>query len=228
VYFISAISCSTVSCTVFFFFFFFQAEDGIRDDLVTGVQTCALPICLDEDIVSLKKARNERNDPEIAAHLGEVLWVKGDKKTAQEVWDNACKEAPEDDSSTQCDQSPQSVKNTCRLILLAFFVACSEVPVRPDRGIDLDLQNQREQIQSWKLNGRLSITSERESGTVTFHWSQDDEAYLMSFNAPLGQGTFALRGGEEDGVYLLTAENKILHADNAENILQQTVGWHVP
>src|SRR5205823_8338028 len=29
---------------VTFFFFFFQAEDGIRDKLVTGVQTCALPI----------------------------------------------------------------------------------------------------------------------------------------------------------------------------------------
>src|SRR2546425_1312636 len=28
------------------FFFFFQAEDGIRDKLVTGVQTCALPICV--------------------------------------------------------------------------------------------------------------------------------------------------------------------------------------
>src|SRR5438552_14672450 len=28
----------------FSFLFFFQAEDGIRDDLVTGVQTCALPI----------------------------------------------------------------------------------------------------------------------------------------------------------------------------------------
>src|SRR2546430_11309220 len=28
-----------------FFFFFFQAEDGIRDLTVTGVQTCALPIC---------------------------------------------------------------------------------------------------------------------------------------------------------------------------------------
>src|SRR5437763_15612412 len=26
--------------------FFFQAEDGIRDTSVTGVQTCALPICL--------------------------------------------------------------------------------------------------------------------------------------------------------------------------------------
>src|SRR6266404_7872326 len=29
---------------ILFFFFFFQAEDGIRDKLVTGVQTCALPI----------------------------------------------------------------------------------------------------------------------------------------------------------------------------------------
>src|SRR5438309_4830110 len=28
----------------FVFFFFFQAEDGIRDGTVTGVQTCALPI----------------------------------------------------------------------------------------------------------------------------------------------------------------------------------------
>src|SRR5882762_10580087 len=27
-----------------FFFFFFQAEDGIRESSVTGVQTCALPI----------------------------------------------------------------------------------------------------------------------------------------------------------------------------------------
>src|SRR5258708_15613343 len=34
---------SHVIC-VMFAFFFFQAEDGIRDDLVTGVQTCALPI----------------------------------------------------------------------------------------------------------------------------------------------------------------------------------------
>src|SRR5438445_4443754 len=31
-------------CYLFFFFFFFQAEDGIRDIGVTGVQTCALPI----------------------------------------------------------------------------------------------------------------------------------------------------------------------------------------
>src|SRR5256885_11853167 len=33
------------------FIFFFQAEDGIRDYKVTGVQTCALPICLARRLV---------------------------------------------------------------------------------------------------------------------------------------------------------------------------------
>src|SRR5687767_3422097 len=37
-------SVCVMVCTCFCFFFFFQAEDGIRDKLVTGVQTCALPI----------------------------------------------------------------------------------------------------------------------------------------------------------------------------------------
>src|SRR5258707_2775562 len=35
----------TLTRRVVFSFFFFQAEDGIRDIGVTGVQTCALPIC---------------------------------------------------------------------------------------------------------------------------------------------------------------------------------------
>src|SRR6266540_3428598 len=34
-------------------FFFFQAEDGIRDRDVTGVQTCALPICMIEQLSTL-------------------------------------------------------------------------------------------------------------------------------------------------------------------------------
>src|SRR6266481_7192857 len=38
------------------FFFFFQAEDGIRDGTVTGVQTCALPI-LDKALIDALHAR---------------------------------------------------------------------------------------------------------------------------------------------------------------------------
>src|SRR2546430_7521121 len=36
--------CILLSSDRVYFFFFFQAEDGIRDLTVTGVQTCALPI----------------------------------------------------------------------------------------------------------------------------------------------------------------------------------------
>src|SRR5256885_7452597 len=38
--------------SVVYFFFFFQAEDGIRDYKVTGVQTCALPISWCERLCS--------------------------------------------------------------------------------------------------------------------------------------------------------------------------------
>jgi len=37
----------SVLCCLFLVLFFFQAEDGIRDVAVTGVQTCALPISRD-------------------------------------------------------------------------------------------------------------------------------------------------------------------------------------
>src|SRR5256885_6625121 len=38
--------CFSRVYSIFVFFFFFQAEDGIRDYKVTGVQTCALPISM--------------------------------------------------------------------------------------------------------------------------------------------------------------------------------------
>src|SRR2546430_8389041 len=43
------------------FFFFFQAEDGIRDLTVTGVQTCALPILA--DLVESRDAAGRRYFP---------------------------------------------------------------------------------------------------------------------------------------------------------------------
>src|SRR5258708_19247314 len=41
-------------------FFVFQAEDGIRDDLVTGVQTCALPIYVGPVVLAAARHRSNR------------------------------------------------------------------------------------------------------------------------------------------------------------------------
>src|SRR5438034_11626099 len=47
------------------FFFFFQAEDGIRDHCVTGVQTCALPIYNFPRLLDLCRGRLEYVQKEI-------------------------------------------------------------------------------------------------------------------------------------------------------------------
>src|SRR5437868_15492318 len=44
----------------FYFFFFFQAEDGIRDRNVTGVQTCALPISARHQLRLMDRQRPRR------------------------------------------------------------------------------------------------------------------------------------------------------------------------
>src|SRR5207244_10304436 len=88
----------TYSC-----FFFFQAEDGIRDDLVTGVQTCALPISIVGvwGLWLLSKPGNLTNAfidprehrPYIAAFLGLLLTAFGSAyyhlapSNAHLVWD---------------------------------------------------------------------------------------------------------------------------------------------
>lgn len=51
---------------------------------------------LDEAIDYLKRARELRDDPEVAAHLAEVLWVKGEKQAARDVWERALKTSPGD------------------------------------------------------------------------------------------------------------------------------------
>jgi tetratricopeptide (TPR) repeat protein len=45
----------------------------------------------------LERAFQQRPDPEIAAHLGEVMWAKGDKPGAEKVWRDALRDNPEND-----------------------------------------------------------------------------------------------------------------------------------
>ncbi len=52
----------------------------------------------DEAVDFLKRAYAARPDPEIAAHLGEVLWVKGDRDEARRIWQGSIKEHPDNES----------------------------------------------------------------------------------------------------------------------------------
>ncbi len=48
-------------------------------------------------IAYLRKALSKQEDPEMAAHLGEVLWVNGDRPAAIRVWEKALEAFPEDE-----------------------------------------------------------------------------------------------------------------------------------
>ena len=50
-----------------------------------------------EALAQLRRAMSLNPDPEIAAHLGEVLWVLGNKVEARAVWSTALESAPEDE-----------------------------------------------------------------------------------------------------------------------------------
>jgi tetratricopeptide (TPR) repeat protein len=50
---------------------------------------------IDDAVTYLRRAMAERPDAEIAAHLGEVLWAKGERTAAQEVWQSQLKTTPE-------------------------------------------------------------------------------------------------------------------------------------
>jgi tetratricopeptide (TPR) repeat protein len=51
-----------------------------------------------EAIRHLRRALALRSDAEISAHLGEVLWVTGERREAESVWDRALKDTPDNEA----------------------------------------------------------------------------------------------------------------------------------
>ncbi len=51
-----------------------------------------------EAVQYLRRAIELRSDAEISAHLGEVLWVAGDRREAESVWDRALKDTPDNEA----------------------------------------------------------------------------------------------------------------------------------
>ena len=52
---------------------------------------------LQEAVEYLRRAMELSGDAEVAAHLGEVLWVMGDKQEAREIWEAALQTTPDDE-----------------------------------------------------------------------------------------------------------------------------------
>src|SRR5438552_8325822 len=77
--------------SVVFFFFFFQAEDGIRDDLVTGVQTCALPISVASASFWAAHAEATALDGAIVLSVGTLVTLVGETRSEERRVGKECR-----------------------------------------------------------------------------------------------------------------------------------------
>src|SRR5260221_850311 len=72
---------SLLSCCVFFF----QAEDGIRDHCVTGVQTCALPISRAEAAAAQRQSQDAQRAWRSVVSPGTARWRASSPTSRAEV-----------------------------------------------------------------------------------------------------------------------------------------------
>src|SRR2546427_573419 len=126
-------------------FFFFQAEDGIRDLTVTGVQTCALPICSERFPVGEREPLGERDDAEAEADRCE-----DSRRIRQNVLGGAAADIEGDQGPGEAlETGPHAPKHEPRFLLAAHHL---DAPARRalDRG-DERPPVRRVALDAWEL-----------------------------------------------------------------------------
>ena len=116
------------------------------------------------------------------------------------------------------------------LLIVLLVSGCSQLPeVQTD--IDpapywLEHQLAVNQIYSWDINGRVGIKTDKQNGTATLYWHQFGSNYELRIIAPLGQGTYILRGSPA-GVVMQGPDGKVYSANRPEELMQAGLGWSV-
>ena len=83
------------------------------------------------------------------------------------------------------------------------------------------------QTSSWTLEGRIAVKTDDDGWNGELNWSQRFNDYGIQFSAPFGQGAFQL-DGNATGVEIRFSDGKTFQAADAETLLVEQLGWHLP
>jgi len=117
------------------------------------------------------------------------------------------------------------------IVVLASIAACSTPPPRP-LPVDVAAAASRHQAEllplvRWNLRGRLALRAGDSGGQAGIYWTADGPRYRIQLNGPLGRGLARLSAA--DGVVeLIDSDDRRHTAPNAEALLHDTLGWHLP
>jgi outer membrane lipoprotein LolB len=106
------------------------------------------------------------------------------------------------------------------VVLVVYLSACVALPKLPPLPAS--------QVDAWRLNGRIGISTDSESWTASVYWQQqENSSYQLRLNMPLGQGALLLEG-DKKGVIMRTADNKTYQAANADALISEVLKLDMP
>ncbi|MES2825878.1 MAG: lipoprotein insertase outer membrane protein LolB [Pseudomonadota bacterium] len=91
----------------------------------------------------------------------------------------------------------------------------------------LQHQQQVQAIGNWQAIGKLGVKTPDDGGSATLRWQQQDTAYQIAFNGPLGQGNMSIEG-EPGRVTFSGGSNPPQSAKTAEELMFNNTGWNIP
>ncbi len=119
------------------------------------------------------------------------------------------------------------MKRLRELLLVLLLTGCAAVPPAAPPGVDSITSAERAAITHWQFHGRVSLTRGEQGWHAGLDWESRADQYRLQVSGPLGQGALLLTGNEY-GVTLVDGEGRVYMAPDAEVLLQQVAGWHLP
>jgi len=104
-------------------------------------------------------------------------------------------------------------------VLSILLYSCAQLPQMPSTPAD--------KLKSWRLNGRIAISTPDDNWTANVYWRQQDQAYQLRFNMPLGQGAVLLEGDDKE-VMMRTANHETFKASNPDALVTQVLKIEIP
>jgi len=117
------------------------------------------------------------------------------------------------------------------LPFLIWLGACSTTQQKDQTSETVNWQLQQKelaQLQSWAINGRISVQTEYEGGQADYRWQQyNNTDYDIRLQAPMGAGT-TLITGRLNGVSLKTSSGDELFDTDVDKLMLKLNGWPLP
>ena len=117
------------------------------------------------------------------------------------------------------------LKEIIFLLCLTILSGCSLSPKKTL--IDVNQSIPLSQVSHWQLNARIAITTPEDSVTASLSWEKNADLFDFLISGAFGT-TYAHLTQEKDQARLIIPDSEPLTHQNADFLLQQTLGWEFP